>query len=87
MFKLVDNTLQCLSLKEVGINTVSMSSTLQSMCTYTLCHIQKLQSEIDLMDVKEVKAYHSPNSQMFPFHVHFKGKDSPWILSANSQVC
>ena len=47
--------------------------------------IQKLHKEINLTDVKDVKAHRS-NNQMFTFHVRFDGKDSPWILSANSQV-
>ena len=62
----------------------------QYLCGLSGTHIilifyQKLHKEIHLTDVKDVKAHRS-NNQMFTFYVHFDGKDSPWILSANSQV-
>lgn len=79
VFKIVDNHLQCLSLKEVSKN-FSGAYRIPNPALF-----QKLHKEIHLTDVKDVKAHRS-NNQMFTFHVRFDGKDSPWILSANSQV-
>ena len=46
-----------------------------------------MQGELVLTNVETATGFWSPNStELFPFHVHFKGRGSPWILGAHSNV-